>query len=162
MFLWLTGRSDKAREYTDRLIKMAPSSSEAMALKGWIDLTSGREALAKKSLQFFEKSLSGYLLIDTHMYMYMNQKQNLHGPKTKNQFIYAFLWEKVVAAIYVLEAGSIILEKVWYTMILRLLIETSPCRKASSLASFSLYQSLCNEIEPFFFLQFTAVWTVGS
>ena len=59
MFLWLTGRSDKAREYVDRLLKMSPGSKEGLALRGWIDLTSGRESMAKKSINYFEKALSG-------------------------------------------------------------------------------------------------------
>ncbi len=59
MFLWLSGRNDKAREYIDKLLKIAPNSVEGLALRGWIDLTSGREALVKKSMSFFDKALAG-------------------------------------------------------------------------------------------------------
>ncbi len=59
MFLWLSGRNDKSREYVDKLLKIAPTSAEGLALKGWIDLTSGREALVKKSINFFDKALAG-------------------------------------------------------------------------------------------------------
>ncbi len=61
MFLWLSGKNDKAREYIDKLLKMAPTSTEGLVLKGWIDLTSTREALAKKSINFFDKALARYM-----------------------------------------------------------------------------------------------------
>ena len=59
MFLWLSGRHDKAREYLERMLKMAASSEEGLALRGWIDLTSGRESLAKRSIKYFEEALAG-------------------------------------------------------------------------------------------------------
>lgn len=59
MFLLLCGRHDKAREYVDRMLKMSASSIEGLALKGWIDLTCGREMVAKKSIKFFEEALAG-------------------------------------------------------------------------------------------------------
>lgn len=58
MFLWLSGRHDKAREYIDRMLKIAPGSNEGLTLRGWIDITSGRETLMKKSIKFFEEALS--------------------------------------------------------------------------------------------------------
>uniref|UniRef100_A0A8B9LC89 Tetratricopeptide repeat domain 21B n=1 Tax=Astyanax mexicanus TaxID=7994 RepID=A0A8B9LC89_ASTMX len=57
MFLWLLGRNDKAREYVDRMIKISSGSTEGIILKGWIDLTSGKDAYAKKSGKYFEESL---------------------------------------------------------------------------------------------------------
>ena len=63
MFLWLCGRHDKAREYIDRMLKMSPSSKEGLSLRGWIDLTSGRETLMKKSVKYFEEALSGLVKI---------------------------------------------------------------------------------------------------
>ena len=33
MFLWLCGRHDKAREYVDRMLKMAPGSREVRTLR---------------------------------------------------------------------------------------------------------------------------------
>ena len=65
MFLWLCGRHDKAREYIDRMLKMSPSSKEGLALRGWIDLTSGRETLMKKSLKYFDEALSGSVKIQS-------------------------------------------------------------------------------------------------
>lgn len=61
MFLWLCGRHDKAREYIDRMLKMSPGSREGLALRGWIDLTSGRETLVKRSLKYFDEAISGYI-----------------------------------------------------------------------------------------------------
>ncbi|CAI8036176.1 Tetratricopeptide repeat protein 21B [Geodia barretti] len=56
LFLWLSGRSDKSREYCDRLLKLAPGSEFGQLLRGWIDLTSGRDAVVKKSIKYFEEA----------------------------------------------------------------------------------------------------------
>ncbi|XP_071943351.1 tetratricopeptide repeat protein 21B-like [Antedon mediterranea] len=56
-FLWHSGRHDKAREYVDRMLKASPSAKEGQILKGWIDLTSGREPAVKKSGKYFEEVL---------------------------------------------------------------------------------------------------------
>ena len=88
LFLWLTGRHDKAREYAAKMMKMAPGSKEVCAfshavmlvngdmyvllsfrcvqgliLCGWIDLTCGRETYMKKSLKYFDEALSGCVII---------------------------------------------------------------------------------------------------
>lgn len=63
MFLWVSGRHDKAREYVDRMLKMSPSSKEGLTLRGWIDLTSGRETLMKRSLKYFEEVLTGLVYL---------------------------------------------------------------------------------------------------
>ncbi|CAL8268669.1 unnamed protein product [Lota lota] len=57
MFLWLLGRNDKAREYVERMIKVSNGSREGLILKAWIDLTSGKEAYAKKSVKYFDEGL---------------------------------------------------------------------------------------------------------
>ncbi|CAB4022833.1 tetratricopeptide repeat 21B-like, partial [Paramuricea clavata] len=59
MFLWHTGRHDKAREYVDRMLKMSNGSKEGAVLRGWIDLTSGRDSALKKSAKFFDDALQG-------------------------------------------------------------------------------------------------------
>jgi hypothetical protein len=41
------------------MLKMAPASAEGLTLKGWIDLTSGREAVVKKAIKYFDESLAG-------------------------------------------------------------------------------------------------------
>ena len=60
LFLWLVGRSDKAREYSDRLMKVVPGSEVGLVLKGWIDLTSERDAVMKKSIKFFEEAAANH------------------------------------------------------------------------------------------------------
>lgn len=59
MFLWHTGRHDKAREYIDRMIKMSNSNKEGLLLRGWVDITSGKDSYAKKSIKMFDEALSG-------------------------------------------------------------------------------------------------------
>ncbi|BFZ22635.1 hypothetical protein BsWGS_25674 [Bradybaena similaris] len=56
LFLANTGKYDKAREYIDRMLKMAPQNADGLTLKGWIELYSGREA--KKAIKFFEEALA--------------------------------------------------------------------------------------------------------
>ncbi|XP_038077972.1 tetratricopeptide repeat protein 21B-like isoform X2 [Patiria miniata] len=58
-FLWHTGRHDKAREYVDRMLKMSQGAKQGQVLRGWIDLTCGRDAYVKKSGKYFEEALSG-------------------------------------------------------------------------------------------------------
>ncbi|XP_012939708.1 tetratricopeptide repeat protein 21B isoform X2 [Aplysia californica] len=56
LFLFNSGKHDKAREYIDRMLKMAPQNADGLTLKGWIELLSGREA--KKAIKFFEEALA--------------------------------------------------------------------------------------------------------
>ncbi|XP_059173967.1 tetratricopeptide repeat protein 21B-like [Physella acuta] len=55
LFLFNTGKYDKAREYIDRMLKMSPKSTDGLTLKGWIELMSGRES--KRAIKFFEEAL---------------------------------------------------------------------------------------------------------
>ncbi|KAH9507420.1 Tetratricopeptide repeat protein 21B [Bulinus truncatus] len=55
LFLYNSGKYDKAREYIDRMLKMAPQNQDGLTLKGWIELMSGREA--KRSIKYFEEAL---------------------------------------------------------------------------------------------------------
>ncbi|KAI4806130.1 hypothetical protein KUCAC02_010710 [Chaenocephalus aceratus] len=57
MFLWLLGRNDKAREYTERMIKLSSGSREGIILKAWIDVTSGKDAYARKAGKYFDEGL---------------------------------------------------------------------------------------------------------
>ncbi|XP_065838597.1 tetratricopeptide repeat protein 21B-like [Oscarella lobularis] len=57
LFLWHTGRHDKAREYVDRMLKMSPGAIEGLVLRGWIDLTCNRDSYVKKSGKFFDEVL---------------------------------------------------------------------------------------------------------
>ena len=61
MTLWLLGKNDKAREYVDKMLKKSPSSVEGVILRGWVDLTSNREAFVKKANKIFEEVLNKYV-----------------------------------------------------------------------------------------------------
>ncbi|XP_061174848.1 tetratricopeptide repeat protein 21B-like isoform X2 [Saccostrea echinata] len=54
LFLLLNGKPDKAREYIDRMLKMA-TTKEGFVAKGWIELLSGREA--KKAIKYFDDAI---------------------------------------------------------------------------------------------------------
>ncbi|XP_018408984.1 PREDICTED: tetratricopeptide repeat protein 21A [Nanorana parkeri] len=55
LLLWLLGRSDKAQEYIDRMLKMSNRSNEGLVLKGWLLLTPG-PSLAK-CVKYFEEGI---------------------------------------------------------------------------------------------------------
>ncbi|XP_053264599.1 tetratricopeptide repeat protein 21B isoform X3 [Podarcis raffonei] len=57
LFLWHIGRHEKAREYVDRMIKISNGSTEGLILKGWLDVTSGKEASIKKAVKYFDEGL---------------------------------------------------------------------------------------------------------
>ena len=80
LFLWLVGRSDKAREYSDRLLKVVPGSEVGLVLKGWIDLTSERDAIMKKSIKFFEEAASNHSQqrSSLHLYTFVHSFQCTH------------------------------------------------------------------------------------
>ncbi|KAH6929544.1 hypothetical protein HPB50_002626 [Hyalomma asiaticum] len=52
LFLFLTGKYDKAREYIDRMLKVAPPTREGLILKGWNEIASTRDK--KSAIQYFE------------------------------------------------------------------------------------------------------------
>lgn len=57
MFLLLSGKVDKAREYIDRMLKLNPEDLAGLTLKGWVELFAGRESKIKNTLQLFEAVL---------------------------------------------------------------------------------------------------------
>ncbi|XP_013001804.1 tetratricopeptide repeat protein 21A isoform X2 [Cavia porcellus] len=57
LFLWLIGRHDKAKEYVDHMLKVSSSSREGCVLKGWVDLTSEKPHLVKKSIKYLEQGI---------------------------------------------------------------------------------------------------------
>jgi tetratricopeptide repeat protein 21B len=71
-FHWHNGEHDKAREYAKyvrncqcmltylsyKVMDSQPQFVGAQILMGWIDLTSGRESLVKRSVNYFDKALS--------------------------------------------------------------------------------------------------------
>jgi tetratricopeptide repeat protein 21B len=56
-FHWHNKQLDKARELAQKAIDAQPNFIPAQALRGWLDLTSDREPLINKSLQYFENAL---------------------------------------------------------------------------------------------------------
>lgn len=57
LLLWLLGRSDKAQEYVDRMLKMSNRAGEGLVLKGWLNLTPGT-SLAK-CLKYLDEGMQG-------------------------------------------------------------------------------------------------------
>ena len=57
LFLFLSNRIDKAREYIDRMLKLKPSSTEGLVLKGWIELNAGKDSKSRNIKQFFDSVL---------------------------------------------------------------------------------------------------------
>ncbi|XP_038179193.1 tetratricopeptide repeat protein 21A isoform X2 [Arvicola amphibius] len=55
LFLWLIGHHDKAREYVDHMLKVCSGSKEGYVLKGWVDLTSNKPHVVKKSIKYLEQ-----------------------------------------------------------------------------------------------------------
>ncbi|XP_054643733.1 tetratricopeptide repeat protein 21B-like isoform X4 [Dunckerocampus dactyliophorus] len=49
------GRHDKAREYTERMIKLSNGSKEGVILKAWIDVTCGKDDHARKAGKCFDE-----------------------------------------------------------------------------------------------------------
>ncbi|XP_066301202.1 tetratricopeptide repeat protein 21B-like [Branchiostoma lanceolatum] len=58
LFLWHTGRHDKAREYIDRMLKISNGAKDGLILRGWIDLTCGRDQYVKKAAKYFDEGMS--------------------------------------------------------------------------------------------------------
>ncbi|XP_069814949.1 tetratricopeptide repeat protein 21A isoform X2 [Dendropsophus ebraccatus] len=57
LLLWLLGRSDKAQEYIDRMLKMSHKSDEGLVMKGWLNLAPGPSVA--KCLKYFEEGTQG-------------------------------------------------------------------------------------------------------
>ncbi|OBS75116.1 hypothetical protein A6R68_14362 [Neotoma lepida] len=55
LFLWLVDRHDKAREYVDHMLKVCSGSKEGYVLRGWVDLTSNKPHVVKKSIKYLEQ-----------------------------------------------------------------------------------------------------------
>lgn len=55
LFLWFMGHHDKAREYVDHMLKVSGGSKEGYVLKGWVDLTSNKPHVMKKSIKYLEQ-----------------------------------------------------------------------------------------------------------
>lgn len=55
---WFRGEQDKAREYVKFVIEHQQAYLPAYVVLGWIDVTCGRQALVKSSIDNFEKALA--------------------------------------------------------------------------------------------------------
>eukprot|EP00043_Microstomoeca_roanoka_P026514 m.11852 g.11852 ORF g.11852 m.11852 type:complete len:1331 (-) comp6680_c0_seq1:160-4152(-) len=60
LVMWHSGKSDKARDLVDKLLRLNSASSDGLAVRGWIDITSGRESHAQKSIRYFDEALKPF------------------------------------------------------------------------------------------------------
>lgn len=59
IFLLLSGKIDKSREYVDKSIKLNRDCVDAIVLKGWIELVQGTQTKINKNiLEYFDKALN--------------------------------------------------------------------------------------------------------
>ncbi|MEQ2286983.1 Tetratricopeptide repeat protein 21B [Ameca splendens] len=92
-FLWLLGRNDKAREYTERMIKLSNGSREGIILKAWIDVTSGKDTYVRKAGKYFDEGLKERADVFALMgkAQYYECRQNYSGAlEMVNQVIVSF------------------------------------------------------------------------
>ncbi|CAN7998156.1 unnamed protein product [Ixodes hexagonus] len=54
LFLFLTGRYDKAKEYIDRMLKVSPPTREGLILKGWNEILNTKDK--KSAIVYFEST----------------------------------------------------------------------------------------------------------
>uniref|UniRef100_A0A8D3BZ97 Tetratricopeptide repeat domain 21B n=1 Tax=Scophthalmus maximus TaxID=52904 RepID=A0A8D3BZ97_SCOMX len=92
LFLWLLGRNEKAREYTERMIKLSNGSREVRYVS-WIDVTSGKDAYARKAGKYFDEGLKEKADVFALMgkAQYYEYRQNYSGAlEMVNQVIFSF------------------------------------------------------------------------
>ena len=56
LYSWLSEDRTNARQFIDKLCKMNKKSANGLALRGWLEVTSGREANQKKSEKYFNEA----------------------------------------------------------------------------------------------------------
>lgn len=66
LFLFLTGKIDKAREYTDKAQRLSPNNPEILTLKGWCELVSNKNR-SSFILELFDKALEHGKQIDANI-----------------------------------------------------------------------------------------------
>lgn len=66
LFLFLTGKIDKAREYADKAQKMSPNNPAILTLKGWCELVSNK-VRSSFILELFDKALEHGKQIDANI-----------------------------------------------------------------------------------------------
>ncbi|XP_050699357.1 tetratricopeptide repeat protein 21B-like [Eriocheir sinensis] len=57
MFLFLSGRLDKAREYVDRMLKLNQEHEEGLVLKAWVELATGKESRVRNLMEYLDPVL---------------------------------------------------------------------------------------------------------
>lgn len=55
--LFHTGKPEKAREYADRLLKANANSADGLVIKGWIEMSAGKEGKVKDIIHYFQSAL---------------------------------------------------------------------------------------------------------
>lgn len=61
LFLFFAERYEKAREYADRMLKMKTDFIDGLALKGWIELSSGKDSKTKNVMEYFSEVIEQYV-----------------------------------------------------------------------------------------------------
>uniref|UniRef100_A0A336M386 CSON011277 protein n=1 Tax=Culicoides sonorensis TaxID=179676 RepID=A0A336M386_CULSO len=67
VFLFLSGKIDKAKEYADRVLKIHSDHPEALILKGWCELTLTNGHFNKQTLEMFDRALNIKKSIDANL-----------------------------------------------------------------------------------------------
>ncbi|KAK7872002.1 hypothetical protein R5R35_004518 [Gryllus longicercus] len=52
-----TGRPDKAREYVDKLLKFNPESPDGLSLKGWVEISAGKDGKIQDAARLFDSAV---------------------------------------------------------------------------------------------------------
>lgn len=56
LFLSFAGRQDKAKDYIDRMLKIAPNSKEGLLMKGWIEISLAKGKTSSNIINYFERA----------------------------------------------------------------------------------------------------------
>uniref|UniRef100_S4RS46 Tetratricopeptide repeat domain 21B n=1 Tax=Petromyzon marinus TaxID=7757 RepID=S4RS46_PETMA len=165
LFLWLIGRHEKAREYIDRMIKISSDAKKGLILKGWIDLTCGKDVFMKKSIKYIDEGLQqgkdAFALMGKAKYFEL--KHNYSGAlEVINQAIVAFpsflpaLVEKMRLQLALqdweqtLETGQRILQKDSHSLeALQMQILHALCREGDSTVAAARIGDLINALDRF-------------
>lgn len=66
VFLYLSGKTEKSKEYTERVLKIHPEHAEALTLKAWCELKLGPH-IGKHIIELFDRSLNVKKSIDANL-----------------------------------------------------------------------------------------------
>lgn len=67
VFLFLSGKVDKAKEYAERVLKIHSDHPEALILKGWCELSLNNGRYNKQTLELFDRALNIKKSIDANL-----------------------------------------------------------------------------------------------